>query len=439
MNAGQSINSSSQAASSRPTTFPLSKTSDLDPLMDRIGDARIVLLGEASHGTHEYYTWRSRISRRLIEQKGFSFIAVEGDWPDCYHINRFVKGYADSGAYSTEVLHHFQRWPTWMWANWEIASLSDWLRAYNEGFSLERKVGFYGLDVYSLWESLESLTEYLRREDPEAARLAMNAVQCFEPYGEEGVHYARAASVIPEPCRSEVKTLLREIRRKAATYDHDREAPLNAEINAMVAVDAERYYESMISFGPQSWNIRDTHMVDTLNRILHFHGPKAKAIVWEHNTHIGDARYTDMKEEGMVNVGQLVRQQHEIEDVVIVGFGSYQGSVIAGKGWSEPMEVMPVPPARPGSVEALLHTESAADRLLIFDHANATGRFRTALPHRAIGVVYRPEREAYGNYVPTILSARYDAFLYLDQTQALYPLHLHPDLHQTPETYPFGD
>jgi len=416
--------------------FPLCGSRDLDPLMERIGEARFVLLGEASHGTHEYYAWRSRISKRLIEEKGFSFIAVEGDWPDCYRINRFIKDYPNAGSHSAAVLRNFRRWPTWMWANWEIASLTDWLRGYNEGWSPEKKIGFYGLDVYSLWESLESLLDYLRKEDPDAAHLVREAIQCFEPYGEEVHGYSNA---LAEPCRSEVKSLLREIRRKAAGYDHDREAPLNTEINAMVAVNAERYYEQMTSFGPESWNIRDTHMVDTLNRLMHFHGPAAKAIVWEHNTHIGDARYTNMKNNGMVNVGQLVREQNPEKDVVLVGFGSYQGTVIAGEDWGDEMKEMPVPPARPGSVEETLHREKPENQLLIFDPSDLENPFGDVKPHRAIGVVYHPERERFGNYVPTVLNARYDAFLFLDQTRALFPLHLHPDGHQMPETYPYGE
>lgn len=419
-------------------SFRLRTDADLDPLMDRIGDAHYVLLGEASHGTHEYYTWRTRITKRLIREKGFSFIAVEGDWPDCFHINRYVKGDQRGGDKITDVLGNFTRWPTWMWANWEIASLAEWLRKYNDQQAPGRKVGFYGLDVYSLWESMGTLLEFLQREDPETAQLARQAVHCFEPYGEDEQRYAQATRSLSESCKREVTNLLREIRRKAPSYDHDLEAPLNAEINASVAVNAERYYESMFSFGSKSWNIRDTHMTETLDRIMQFHGPDAKCVVWEHNTHIGDARFTDMERDGMVTVGQLVRQGHNQQDVVLVGFGSYQGTVIAGNGWGAPMQVMPVPPARNGSVEALLHEEGAEDRLLLFDFYNEHERFRRALGHRAIGVVYHPERERYGNYVPTVLSRRYDAFVYLDQTRALHPLHLTPNSHLVPEGYPFG-
>ncbi len=305
-------------------TFPLRTDKDLNPLMERIGEARYVLLGEASHGTHEYYTWRARITKRLILEKGFSFIAVEGDWPDCFRINRYIKGYPGAGDRIEEVLSHFRRWPTWMWANWEIAALAKWLRKYNDSLLDGRKIGFYGLDVYSLWESIEVLLDYLRKEDPETAQLARQVVSCFEPYGEDEERYARAARMLSESCRRQVTDLLQEIRKKASSYDSDLEAPLNTEMNAWVAVNAERYYQSMFSFGSRSWNIRDTHMAETLNRLMNFHGPDARCIVWEHNTHIGDARFTDMERDGMVNVGQLVRQQQDQQDVVLVGFGSYQ-------------------------------------------------------------------------------------------------------------------
>ncbi|CAN5384134.1 N/A [soil metagenome] len=422
--------------------YDLATDADLDPLLERIGDAHYVLLGEASHGTHEYYTWRSRISKRLIEEKGFSFIAVEGDWPDCYGINRFVKGYADTPADVLDVLRGFTRWPTWMWANYEIAGLANWMRQYNRR-TTKQKAGFYGLDVYSLWESVETLHQVLQQQqDPKAVQLVSDVVECFEPYGEDERRYARAVASLSGSCRQEVTALLREIRQKAATYDHDPEASLNAEMNAWVAVDAERYYESMYSPEEQSWNIRDRHMVSTLNRLMAHHGPDAKCIVWAHNTHIGDARYTDMRYEGLVNVGQLVREQHATSDVVLVGFGSFMGTVIAGNRWDAPMEVMTVPPARSGSIEALLHHESPTNRLLIFNGAGTDSRdsdtwLAQERGHRAIGVVYHPERE-FGNYVSTTLTRRYDAFLYIDQTRALHPLHLHPDPGQMPEGYPFG-
>jgi erythromycin esterase-like protein len=411
---------------------------DLDQLLDRIGDAHYVLLGEASHGTHEYYTWRSQISKRLIMEKGFNFIAVEGDWPDCYHINRYIKGYADAGANALEVLKNFNRWPTWMWANWEIVALTEWLRKHNQSLSYGKKVGFYGLDVYSLWESLDAMMNYLKKEDPQAARVVERAIQCFSPYGEEGQEYAMATKYFSESCRDELIQVLQEVRKKSLAYDHDPEASLNTEQNAIVALNAERYYQAMVSFGSESWNIRDTHMADTLDRLVKFHGEGTKAIVWEHNTHIGDARYTDMRRENMVNIGQLAREAYGEKDVVLVGFGSYEGTVIAGDAWDAPMQKMPVPPAKPGSVEAILHEDGLGDQLLLFDNPETRQRYDRKLGHRAIGVVYHPQRERFGNYVPTLLPSRYDAFIFLDKTSALHPLKMPASGHQTPETFPFG-
>lgn len=409
---------------------------DLDPLLERIGDARYVLLGEASHGTHEYYTWRTELSKRLIREKGFSFIAVEGDWPDCYNVNRYVKSYSDADTSALATLKKFNRWPTWMWANWEIAALIDWIRAFNRHLPENRNVGFYGLDVYSLWESMKIIVEYLRAGDPGAAELAMEAFRCFEPY-EEGVDYSRAMMRLSPDCTEEVVRLLQEVKKRSPYYDHDREAPLNAEMNARVVANAEHYYRSMVSFRDDSWNVRDTHMAETLNALSRFHGKKAKAIVWEHNTHVGDARYTDMHKNGLVNVGQLVREKYRDDGVFIAGFASYSGSVIAGRQWEAPMEKMTVPPAMNGSVEEILHRESPENKLLLFDKHNPDRRFNRYLGHRAIGVVYHPERE-WGNYVPTLLSSRYDALLYFDKSRALHPINMQPDGEKTPDTYPFG-
>lgn len=417
--------------------YPLQNAANLDPLLERIGNARYVLLGEASHGTHEYYTWRATITKRLIQEKGFSFIAVEGDWPDCFEINRWIKGYSGTEEAITDVLHQFDRWPTWMWANWEIAAFAKWLRNYNSKSSRNQRVGFYGLDVYSLWESMEIIVDYLEKEDPEAAKYARKAIDCFEPYGEEET-YASALSMLKPSCKDAVMKLLQEVRQKAPFYDHDPEARLNAEMNALVAANGEKYYRTMASFGGNSWNVRDLHMVETLNSLMNFHGPDAKVIVWEHNTHIGDARATSMADRGMLNVGQLVREQHMPEEVVLVGFGSYEGTVVAGRAWGATMQQMPVPPALENSVEELLHTASADNKLLIFDSSPELEQyFSRWYGHRAIGVVYNPESEK-GNYVPTKLSSRYDAFLYIDLTKALYPLRMKPDGHLTPDLFPFG-
>ncbi|HVZ56338.1 MAG TPA: erythromycin esterase family protein [Chitinophagaceae bacterium] len=423
----------------RERSHTVSLLEDLDPLIDRIGDARIVMLGEASHGTHEYYTWRTYLTQRLIKEKGFNFLAVEGDWPDCYRLNRYIKNYSGSGGSALEVLRSFRRWPTWMWANWEMVALSEWLARYNQSRPLPGKVGFYGLDVYSLWESMESILGYLRKTDPAACRVAEEAWRCFEPYREqEGHGYAQALQWVPTLCETEVVDMLKEVRRRLPQYNSDYENVFSVEQNALVAVNAERYYRAMIAGGPHSWNVRDRHMTDTLERLLAFHGKDSRAIVWEHNTHIGDARATDMTSEGMVNIGELARMKYGQEGVALVGFGAYRGRVVAAARWGAPMRVVDVPAARQGSWESLLHLAGNDNKFLWMDDFREDLWLENHLDHRAIGVVYQPEHERFGNYVPSLLPLRYDAFVYLDQTRALHPLHLEPDGHLMPETYPFG-
>jgi erythromycin esterase-like protein len=415
----------------------LKKEADLQPLINDIGERKVVMLGEASHGTHEYYTWRTAISKKLIREKGFRFIAVEGDWPDCYRINRYVKGYEDCGKSAREVLNGFDRWPTWMWANWEIAALVEWLKEYNQSLPLEEKVGFYGLDVYSLWDSMDEMVRYLDKEDPSAAHSVRKAIHCFEPFQENEHMYARY-SMTEHSCRDKVIALLKQVRNLVHHKDGDREAGFSAEQNALIAVNAEKYYRSMMSFDNESWNVRDTHMMETLDRLMKFHGPGAKGIVWEHNTHIGDARATDMKRAGMVNIGQLAREQYGIHEIFLVGFGSYTGTVIAGAEWGAPMKKMKVPNAKEGSVEHVLHRESVQDRYLLFSEAASREHFQNSMNHRAIGVVYNPEHERFGNYVPSVLPRRYDAFIFLDQTSGLHPMHMEPFSEKIPDTYPFG-
>ncbi|GAB4091577.1 erythromycin esterase family protein [Flaviaesturariibacter terrae] len=417
--------------------YPLNSSKDLDALLADIGERPLVLLGEASHGTHEYYTWRTAISRRLIAEKGFRFIAVEGDWPDCYRINRYVKGYADAGGSIQEVLRSFDRWPTWMWANWEVAALAEWLREWNSHRPMAERVGFYGLDVYSLWDSMRTLQEYLEGEDPALAKLLRGAIGCFEPYEDNEHAYARA-SLSRHSCRDRVLELWQEVRKKAPQFDRDPEAAFSAEQNALITVNAEKYYRSMMGFDNESWNVRDGHMMETLQRLLQFHGTSARGIVWEHNTHIGDARATSMRQAGMVNIGQLAREEWGVDKVYLCGFGCYDGSVIAGEEWGAPHEEMDVPEARDGSIEQLLHFESPHSRYLLFREEKPQSRYRQSVPHRAIGVVYDPSRERFGNYVPSVMAERYDAFLYIDRTQALHPMHGPGSAVKIPDTWPFG-
>jgi erythromycin esterase-like protein len=413
----------------------LTNVQDLDPLIEEIGDAKYVLLGEASHGTHEYYTWRTHITKRLLAEKNFSFIAVEGDWPDCYRLNRYIKGYSDSGRNAMDVLHAFNRWPTWMWANWEIVALTEWIRKYNNKLPVNKKIGFYGLDVYSLWESMEAIIKYLEKIDPVALDSVKKAMECFEPFNvREGFSYADSSYGLSESCEEEVKNMLTEIRSRMSQYNTDHEAIFNAEQNALVAVNAEKYYHVMMRGGQASWNIRDRHMSETLNRLMNFHGKDAKVIVWEHNTHIGDARATDMRKNGLINVGQLVKEEHDKEGVVRVGFGSYEGNVLAAYHWGGEMDKMTLPKAKPGSWEDFLHEAGAYDKLLISEDIKNLG---AAIGHRAVGVVYDPDFE-FGNYVPSIIPQRYEAFIFINRTQALHSLHVKPDGLQMPETYPWG-
>jgi erythromycin esterase len=282
-----------------------------------------------------------------------------------------------------------------------------------------------------------AMMNYLEKEDPQAAQSVKKAIQCFEPFQENEHAYARA-SLTKLSCRDKVLAMLKEIRMKAQFLDGDREAGFNTEQNALIAVNAEKYYTAMMGFDNESWNVRDRHMMETLDRLLTFHGNDAKGIVWEHNTHIGDARATDMKRAGMVNIGQLAREEYGINRVYLVGFGSYAGTVIAGEEWGAPMQVMNVPEAREGSLEHNLHRQSKEDRYLLFNTEDGHSLYDSSIRHRAIGVVYNPENERYGNYVPSVMAARYDAFVYLDQTTALHPLHLKPHNEKIPETYPFN-
>jgi erythromycin esterase len=419
---------------------PLRDAADLDPLMARIGDARLVLIGEASHGTAEYYEWRALLTRRLLEERDFSFVAVEGDWPDCYRIDRYVKGLTGPAGGARDVLHAFERWPTWMWANHEVAAFANWLRERNDARPTDRRAGFYGLDVYSLWESLHRVIAHLEKSEPSAVAAARRVYRCFERYDEDAQAYAAATRWLEASCEDAVVAMLAEIRKRdAEVVDRDPEAQLDAAQNAAVVRNAELYYRTMVRGGPESWNVRDEHMTATLERLLQHHGDGAKAVVWEHNTHVGDARATDMAAAGLVNVGQLVRERHAPMGVVLVGFGSYAGSVIAGREWDAPIESMPVPAARDLSWEHVLHQIDPADALLIFGSADAPELFEPR-GHRAIGVVYRPEHDPYGNYVPTILPKRYDAFLSIDRSTALHPLR---EVRaraegEVPETYPSG-
>ncbi|MEU4568139.1 erythromycin esterase family protein [Micromonospora sp. NPDC023956] len=412
----------------------LGAPSDFDPLLARVADARIVMLGEATHGTYDYYRLREQLTRRLIAECGFSFVAVEGDWPDCDRVNRSVTAVPRGAPDPLAALERFERWPTWMWANAEVARFCRWLRAWNVDRPQPARAGFHGLDVYSLWESMQAIFDYLGEEDPASLEAAQDAYRCFEPFGKRPEEYGLASRFVSARCEEEVVRLLSRTREQAAADGADR---FSAWQNAEVVAGAERYYRTMVTGGGESWNVRDTHMADTLDRLLDRYGPGSRAVVWAHNTHVGDARATDMAGAGLVNVGQLARERHGDAAVVLVGFGSYRGGVVAAPRWGSAAEAMTAPPARPDSLEHRLHELLPERAVLVFGGADQPDWVTGTVDHRAIGVVYDPSLESRSNYVPTRLGERYDAFVWCDQTSALHPL---PAL-TTPgelETYPAG-
>jgi erythromycin esterase-like protein len=425
----------------------LGAAGDYDPLLERIGDARLVLIGEASHGTHEFYRERAQITKRLIREKGFVAVAVEADWPDAYRVNRYVRGRGDDPD-AVEALGGFRRFPAWMWRNADVLDFVGWLRGHNDSVRPgAAKVGFYGLDLYSLHASMAAVIDYLAKVDPAAAERARHRYACFDSYGDDPQAYGFAAALhLGHTCEEEVITQLIDLHRHAAEYAlrDGRIAEddyFYAEQNARLVEDAERYYRTMYRGEASSWNLRDRHMAETLDALVAFlsrGGPAAKAVVWAHNSHLGDARATQMGGRGEWNVGQLVRQGHGGE-AVLVGFTTYDGTVTAASNWDAPAEWKRVRPALPGSYEALFHDVGLERFLLILD-----GR---SVPHldeprleRAIGVIYRPETERASHYFHAILPAQFDAVIHLDRTRAVEPLERAApwQKEEVPETFPSG-
>ncbi len=400
---------------------PFHKQEGIHALVKEINDEKFVLLGESSHGTSEFYKIRAEISKKLIEEKGFTYIAVEGDWPACHEVNRYIKGFDHKYSNARNVLDSFNRWPTWMWANEEMIDLIEWLKDYNEKMPNNKKVGFYGIDVYSLWESIDEIIGYLEKIQSPQIDVAKKAFSCFEPFNRRPEKYGLSASFYGEDCLDEVTKLLTELTINKKITSDSEENSLNLEVNALITANAENYYRTMVVNDNESWNIRDRHMVEALNKIHNFYGDNAKGIVWEHNTHIGDARATDMINEGIVNVGQLLREEKGNENIFIIGFGTHRGTVIAADEWGVNSEQMIVPPAQKGSWEDAMHRAGPYDKFILFTKENSH-LFERPIGHRAIGVVYNPAYEQYGNYVPSIMSSRYDAFIYINVTNALHPL-----------------
>src|SRR6185437_9585194 len=392
--------------------FDAIDSADLDPLLRRIGDARIVLLGEATHGTSEFYRMRARISRELIAEKGFDFVAIEGDWPDAARIDHYVRHATTPPSEWTA----FARFPTWMWRNREVADFVDWLRLCNRGVAPTERVAFHGLDLYSLYSSIHAVIRYLDDVDPESASLARQRYGCLTPWQSDPAVYGHAAITGHyQSCEPEVLSMLTDLLERERAYaEHDGERFLDATQNARLVANAERYYRVMYHGSRASWNLRDSHMFETLKTLLEFHGPRSKAIVWAHNSHVGDSRATEMTARGEYNIGELCRKEFGAA-VYAVGFGTRSGTVAAAADWDEPMEVMRVRPALDGSYEALCHAAGGAQWLLPLRAADApavAAALSKPLLERAIGVVYRPSTERESHYFEAVLPRQFDEYVW---------------------------
>ncbi len=404
-------------------------------LLDRIGDARVVLLGEATHGTSEFYLMRARITRELVEHRGFTIVAAEADWPDAARIDHYVRDL----EHPAPDWVAFTRFPTWMWRNHEFRELVEWMREWNRGLDPERRVGFYGLDLYSLHTSIAAVLAYLDEVDPEAAEVARLRYGCLTPWESDPATYGHAAlSGSYRSCEKDVVEMLQDLLDQRLRYlGADGERYLDAVQNARLVANAERYYRVMYFGGPESWNLRDRHMFSSLRRVLEARGTSSRAVVWAHNSHLGDARATEMSARGELNLGQLCRERFGGR-CYSVGFGTDHGTVAAARNWGEPMEIRRVRPSDSRSYERVCH-ETGIPRFLL--GLRAAGETREALLEprleRAIGVIYRPETELPSHYFAAHLPLQFDEWIWFDETRAIQPLETH-EVAGLPDTYPFG-
>jgi erythromycin esterase-like protein len=421
------------------------ESSDYAAVLDLVGDASLVLLGEGSHGTHDFYQTRADITRRLIAEKGFTAVAAEADWPDAYRVNRYVRGESDD-ADADSALRGFERFPTWMWRNTVVLEFVDWLRDFNSKRSRAEQAGFFGLDLYSLFNSIGAVLEYLDHVDPEAATRARYRYSCFEHFGEDSQAYGYVASFdLSRSCEDEAIKQLIEMQRRAFEYSRagDGDDFFDAEQNARLVKNAEEYYRSMFRGRQSSWNLRDTHMAETVEAIMSYlprAGRKPKIVIWAHNSHLGDARATEMGSRGELNVGQLVRQKYG-PAAVLVGFTTYTGTVTAASDWDNPGERKRVRPALPESYELGFH-ELGIPRFFLDLRNGARTSDLLSRPRleRAIGVIYRPETERISHYFRANLREQFDGVFHLDETRALEPLEKSEPWHniEPPETFPSG-
>jgi protein-L-isoaspartate(D-aspartate) O-methyltransferase len=418
-------------------SFPSIEAADLGPLMERIGSARVVLLGEATHGTSEFYRMRDRITRDLIVKKGFRFVAIEADWPDAARIDHYVRHF----QYPPSEWTAFARFPTWMWRNTDVRDFVSWLRKHNGTVEKSKRVAFHGLDLYSLYDSIRSVLNYLDEVDPASAHVARERYGCLTPWQRDPATYGHAALTGSYPtCESDVAHALTDLLTKRREYaEHDGERFLDAEQNARLVANAERYYRIMYYGSRASWNLRDSHMFDTLKNLLAFHGPDSKAVVWAHNSHVGNAAATEMAARGEHNIGQHCRKAFGAQ-AYLVGFGTHSGTVAAASDWGGPMEVKSVRPSLPNSYERLCHAVGLP-RFMLGLRGNADlcgpkGLGRERL-ERAIGVIYRPETELASHYFQASLPQQFDDYIWFDDTRAITPLDA-VEIAGLPDTYPFG-
>jgi erythromycin esterase-like protein len=402
----------------------------------RFADARVVLLGEATHGTSEFYNARAAITRLLIEHHGFNIVAVEADWPDADRIDRFVR-HRERLVSEEEA---FARFPTWMWRNVEVRGFVDWLHEHNAALPPQQRAEFRGLDVYSLRNSIAAVLDYLSEIDPEQARVARNRYACLTPWQDDPAAYGSSALRGGDICEDEaVAQLTAMLELRLGDLERDAEAHFDATQNARIVRAAEQYYRVMYRGSRESWNLRDRHMFETLQRLLEHRGPSAKAVVWAHNSHIGDASATSMGWQGEFNIGELCRSAYR-DEAVLIGFGTDRGTVAAAHEWDGPVEVMTVLPARADSYEHLFRKAGEARTLTDWrDRGRRELReiLETPRLERAIGVIYRPETELTSHYFRAVLPEQFDAYVWFDETHAVTPFGTR-DMAGPPETYPFG-
>jgi erythromycin esterase-like protein len=413
------------------------RAEDFGAPFGRFGEARVVLLGEATHGTSEFYRARAAITRQLIQHHGFTIVAVEADWPDAARIDRYVRHHAPRPARGKA----FARFPGWMWRNVEVMEFADWLRAHNEVLSPDRRASFHGLDVYSLGASMAAVLDYLERVDPKAARIARRRYACLTPWHEDPAGYGRAVlHGARDPCEHEVVAQLTELLVNRLSYmREDGEAFFDAAQNARIVRAAEQYYRVMYHGSRESWNLRDRHMFDTLQALLASRGPDSKAVVWAHNSHIGNAAATAMGWQGEFNIGELCHVAYG-DDAVLIGFGTDRGTVAAATDWDGPMEVKIVRPARPDSYEYAFRKTGIARSLTSWRGPSGqqlADTLRESMLERAIGVIYRPESELMSHYFEAVLAEQFDTYVWFEETKAVTPLPAERP-QGVPETYPFG-